>query len=140
MSLKQALTIGKLAQAAAVNVETIRFYERKNLIKQPKKLGTFRHYPASDIARIGFIKRSQALGFTLKEAKELLDLKINDQAKCGDVLAKTQQKINEIDQKIMDLNAMRKSLEGLADCCEDTSIPLSDCPILECFMLKNKDL
>jgi len=102
------------------------------------KQGSFRYYPHEFITRIRFIKRSQELGFTLSEAKELLDLKILDQAKCGDVLSKTEEKIVEINQKIKDLKRMKKSLEGLANCCEDRSIPLSDCPILDCFMEKVK--
>ena len=98
--MKESLTIGKLAASADVGVETIRFYERKGILKQPKKIGTFRTYPEEYIARIRFVKRSQELGFTLQETKELLDLKIKDQAKCSDVLSKTEIKINEINQKI----------------------------------------
>lgn len=135
-NMKQALTIGKLADASGVGVETIRFYERKGILKQPRKLGSFRHYPDEYIARIRFIKRSQELGFTLKETKELMDLKIKDQAKCSDILVRTEEKIGEIENKINDLKRMKKSLEGIALCCGDTSIPLSDCPILECFMTK----
>jgi Hg(II)-responsive transcriptional regulator len=136
--MKDSLTIGKLADASDVNIETIRFYERKGILKQPKKQGAFRYYPNEYIARIRFIKRSQELGFTLKETKELLDLKIKNQAKCSDVLSKTEEKIIEIDQKISDLKKMKKSLEGLANCCVDTNQPLSDCPILECFMDKKE--
>ena len=134
--MNESLTIGKLASAAGVNVETVRFYERKGLLRQPKKRGTFRYYPHDYIAKIQFIKRSQDLGFTLKEAKELLDLKLKDEAKCSDVLEKTEEKIGEINAKIKDLKQMKKSLEGLAKCCEDESVPLSDCPILDCFMVK----
>ncbi len=128
------LTIGKLGAAAGVNVETIRFYERKGLIKQPKKTHGFRKYPPEYIARIRFIKRSQELGFTLKEAKNLLDLRVRGKAKCGDVLDKTESKIHEIDEKIKDLKKMKKSLLKLADCCADRSIPINDCPIIDCFM------
>lgn len=134
ISMEDKLTIGKLANSSEVSVETIRFYERKGILKQPKKQGTFRHYPEEYITRIRFIKRSQELGFTLKETKELLDLKIKNQSRCSDVLSKTEEKIQEINQKISDLKKMRKSLEGLAGCCVDTNQPLSDCPILECFI------
>lgn len=138
MVMKESLTIGKLADASDVNVETVRFYERKGILRQPKKQGAFRHYPNDYIARIRFIKRSQELGFTLKETKELLDLKIKNQAKCSDVLSKTEEKITEIKQKINDLKKMKKSLERLASCCVDANQPLSDCPILECFMDKKE--
>lgn len=130
------LTIGRLAEASGVGVETVRFYERKGLIQQPKKQGSFRYYPEEYSARIRFIKRAQELGFTLKEVAELLELKIKSQTKCSAVLDKAQGKINEINEKISDLERMKKSLLKLADCCEDTSLPLSDCPILECFMEK----
>lgn len=136
MTMKESLTIGKLASASGVSVETIRFYERKGILKQPRKQGAFRHYPDEYIARVQFIKRSQELGFTLKESKELLDLRIKNQSKCSDVLSKTEEKILEIDQKIKDLKQMKKSLQGLVNCCEDTSLPLSECPILECFMVR----
>lgn len=139
MGMKESLTIGKLADASGVSVETVRFYERKGILKQPKKNGAFRHYPDDYIARIRFIKRSQELGFTLKETKELLDLKIKNQAKCSDVLSKTEEKISEINQKIIDLKKMKRSLEGLASCCVDANQPLSDCPILECFMDKKEN-
>jgi Hg(II)-responsive transcriptional regulator len=129
-------TIGKLADASDVNVETIRFYERKGILKQPKKQGAFRYYPNEYIARIRFIKRSQELGFTLKETKELLDLRIKNQAKCSDILSRTEKKITEIEQKISDLKKMKKSLEGLTKCCVDIHQPLSDCPILDCFIDK----
>lgn len=131
--MKESMTIGKLASAAHVNVETIRFYEKKGILKQPNKQGAFRYYSAEYITRIRFIKRSQELGFTLSETKELLDLKIKNQAKCSDVLTKTEEKILEINKKIIDLKQMKKSLELLADCCEGSDQALSDCPILDCF-------
>lgn len=131
------LTIGKLGAAAGVHVETIRFYERKGLIKQPKKTDGFRKYSSDYIARIRFIKRSQELGFTLKEAKNLLDLRVRDKALCSDVLDKTEGKIHEIDEKIRDLKKMKKSLLRLADCCLERNIPIDDCPILDCFMEKS---
>jgi MerR family mercuric resistance operon transcriptional regulator len=131
---EKKLTIGKLADASKVTVETIRFYERKGLIEQPAKQGGFRYYSQDLIKRIWFIKRSQELGFTLKEAKELLELTVKKESKCNDILAKTEVKITEIDAKIKDLKKMKKSLQGLADCCESRDMPLSDCPVLDCFI------
>ncbi len=128
------LTIGRLAKRASVNVETVRFYERRGLLKQPRKKGAFRHYPETDIQRIRFIKRCQELGFTLKEAKELLDIKIKSQAKCGDVLTKTNQKIDEVEQKIRDLRKIKKSLKKIERCCTEDNGLLSDCPILDSFL------
>ncbi|WP_127717145.1 MerR family DNA-binding protein [Halobacteriovorax sp. HLS] len=134
MNMNEALTIGKLAVASNVNVETVRYYERTGILKQPKKQGSFRYYSQDYVLRIKFIKRSQELGFTLKETKELLDLRIKDQAKCSDILNKTEEKISEINKKIKDLKKMKRSLEGLANCCVDENQPLSDCPILDCFI------
>ncbi len=131
--MKEKLTIGKLAEAANVNIETIRFYERKELIKQPQKVGSFRTYSDDYVQRVIFIKRAQELGFSLAEIGELLALRIKKASKCSDVLERAEQKIAEIDLKIKDLKRMKKSLKGLADCCEDTSLPLSECPILDCF-------
>ncbi|OIQ15545.1 MAG: hypothetical protein BM556_18065 [Bacteriovorax sp. MedPE-SWde] len=128
------LTIGKLATASNVSVETIRFYERKELIKQPEKQGGFRYYPTDLIKKIWFIKRSQELGFTLKEVKELLELTVKKKSRCNDILIRTETKIDEINEKIKDLKRMKKSLEGLAKCCDSREMPLSDCPVLDCFI------
>lgn len=132
--MNELMTIGTLAQNSGVNVETIRFYERKELLVQPQKQGGFRYYPRDYITRIRFIKRSQELGFTLSETKELLELQIRNHAKCADVLTKTNEKIKEIDSKINDLKRMKKSLVGLANCCVKEDQPLSECPILDCFI------
>lgn len=131
--MNKPLTIGKLASASGVGVETIRFYENKELIKKPAKNGGFRHYPYDYVTRIQFIKRAQELGFTLAEVKELLNLRVQKLSKCSDVLNKTESKIIEIDEKIKDLKRMKKSLQTLANCCEDKNASLSECPILEHF-------
>lgn len=136
--MSSELTIGKLAKQANVSVETIRFYERRGLLKQPRNSTGFRKYPTDYINRIQFIKKSQDLGFTLNESKELLELKLQSKAKCSDVLDRTQEKISEINQKIADLKKMKKSLEKLANCCLDKSIPLSNCPILDEFLKVEK--
>jgi|SRR5690606_14541474 len=129
--MKEKMTIGSLAAASGVNLETIRFYERKGLLKQPQKIGAFRYYPEAYITRVKFIKRAQELGFTLAEANELLNLKIKNQSKCVDVLTKTNQKIEEIDKKMADLKRMKKALVKLATCCATKDQSLSDCTILE---------
>ena len=84
MSMKEThFTIGKLAKKAGVKIDTVRFYERKGLIKQPSNTSGYRKYPLEDAIKIRFIKRTQELGFTLKEAKELLELKVSKTAKCS---------------------------------------------------------
>jgi MerR family mercuric resistance operon transcriptional regulator len=131
-----SLTIGKLAKEAQVNVETIRFYERKKLIQQPEKQGGFRYYPQDDISRIRFIKRSQELGFTLTEIAELLALSLTDQARCADILEKAQQKIDEIEKKIADLDNIKTSLKQLKTCCDNPEVPIKDCSVLDTFKEK----
>lgn len=127
-------TIGKLAQAASVTVETVRFYERKGLIKQPEKQSGFRYYPESDIHKIRFIKRAQELGFSLSETQNLLTLTLEDTTCCQDVLSKTQEKMEEVDKKIHDLQKIKTALANLKNCCDDPKVPLKECPILDYFM------
>lgn len=116
-----SLTIGKLARSADVNVETIRYYQRIGLLEVPRKpFGGFRKYPASDIARIHFVKRAQRLGFTLKEIAELLSL---GEGRCDDVRALAEQKRALIDAQIKDLNAMRAVLDRLIHSCIEDDEP-----------------
>lgn len=135
--MAELFTIGKLAASSDVGIETIRFYERKGILRQPKKRGSFRQYPSEYVDRILFVKRSQELGFTLKEAKGLLDLRVKDHAKCGDVMMKAEVKIKEIREKIRDLNRMKDSLVEIVNCCEDRSLSLTECPILDSFVRGN---
>lgn len=128
--MKERLTIGKLAQASGVNVETVRFYERQGLIKQPPKGSSFRIYPESYIARIVFIKKAQELGFSLQEAKGLLMLGEEGPSNCVDYLAMSEAKIKQIEQKIADLHKMKRSLEALASCCDSKE----ECELIDCFL------
>jgi MerR family mercuric resistance operon transcriptional regulator len=127
------LTVGKLAQAAGVGVETIRFYERRGLLQQPeKKARGYREYAPDDVARIRFIKDAQALGFTLQEIGELLQLEADGRAQCGDVQARAEQKIELVDRKIAELTRMRAELTRLAACCPSDQ-PLSECRLTNCL-------
>ncbi|MFC6050407.1 MerR family DNA-binding protein, partial [Methylobacterium hispanicum] len=100
-------TIGKAAREAGVGVETIRFYERQGLIAQPAKGAGYRTYPPEVIARIRFIRQAQRIGFSLKEAQELLALRADPQADCGDVRARARHKIAEVDARIAELLRVR---------------------------------
>jgi MerR family mercuric resistance operon transcriptional regulator len=126
-------TIGKLAKSAAVGVETVRFYERKGLIKRPSKNGSgFRQYAADDSLRIRFIKRAQELGCTLREVKELLELNATRRTTCSDYSVRIERKLAEIDGKIKDLLRMKRALnEALATCGESPRD--TECRILDCF-------
>ena len=130
----EALTIGKLAEKAEVGVETIRFYERKGLIKKPtSKQGAFRVYPNELISKINFIKKAQDLGFTLSEVKELLELNTKPRVTCGTVKIKTLEKGEEIKAKIADLERMKSSLEKLACACDASQDSIKQYKVQECF-------
>ena len=134
MSMKEThFTIGKLAKKAGVKIDTVRFYERKGLIKQPSNTSGYRKYPLEDAIKIRFIKRTQELGFTLKEAKELLELKVSKTAKCSTVKEKTELKISEVELKIKDLRRIRKTLKNLSEACGRKNLSTTECPILESF-------
>jgi MerR family mercuric resistance operon transcriptional regulator len=128
------MTIGKLAKAAGVGVETIRFYERKGILKRPaKKEGGFRYYPMDEASRIRFVRRAQELGFTLKEVKELLDIQSKRKLTGKQVEQKAKEKIQEIKEKISDLKQMEDSLEKLAQICGRGTQAIQECKIFDCF-------
>lgn len=128
------LTIGKLAGAAGVGVETIRFYERKGLIKRPpKREAGFRRYPLEDVARVRFIKRAQELGFTLREVKEVLSLQSGRRFTGSEVKRRAERKIEEISRKMADLARMKDSLEKLGRACGEGEQAVRECRIFDCF-------
>lgn len=126
-----ALTSGKLAKEAGVNLETIRFYERKSMLPRPPRAASgYRLFPREAIQRIRFIRRAQQLGFTLKEIKELLALSGSRRTDCGAVRARAERKIVEIERKIAALNAMKDALTEISAACGGNSRALR-CPMLE---------
>lgn len=128
---EDGLTIGQIAKAASVNVETVRYYERRGLIPAPPRRSSgYRQYPARTVARIRFIKRAQELGFSLREIAGLLALRVDPETTCADVRSRAEAKIGEIEEKIRDLRRMRKALDRLASTCRGKG-PTSECPILE---------
>lgn len=125
------MTIGELANVAGVGVETIRFYERKKLITQPKRpLAGFRRYDEEAARRIRFIRQAQELGFTLAEIRQLLELRLDPRRSCADVKHEAETKIVDIDQKIAALRVMRKALVEVTESCSGEG-PTSECPILD---------
>ncbi len=129
----EKITIGKLAEMAGVGVETVRFYQRKELLREPKTQSGFRTYNDEDAQRIIFIKKAQDLGFTLSEVKELLELNTKPRMTCGTVKIKTSAKIKEIEEKITDLNRMKASLEKLAFACDANQDSIRQYKVQECF-------
>lgn len=129
--MSKSLTIGKLAAAAGVGRETIRYYERKGLLEEPPRSEAgYRHYPLDAVDRLRFIRRAQELGFTLAEITELLGLRIDEVSACGAVEARARAKLSTVADKIDDLRRIGDALEGLVEKCEARQ-PTSDCPILE---------
>ncbi len=127
----EMLTIGKLAKRVNVNIETIRYYERRGLIPKPRRRESgYREYSDETTKRILFIKRAKDLGFSLKEVDELFSLKISPGTTCSDVKSKAEEKIADIEDKIKTLQRMKKALFKLSKACSGAG-PVSECPILE---------
>lgn len=123
------LTIGTLAASADVGVETVRFYQRKDLLAVPPRAGGIRRYDERDVERLRFIKRAQAAGFTLAEIGELLELDAGDDRVRARELARA--RIAALDAKIAELKDARASLARLAkECGEERAGP---CPIIASF-------
>lgn len=125
------LKIGQVAAQGGVNLQTLRYYEREKLLPEPPRLASgYRVFSEDTVRRVRFIKRAQRLGFTLAEIRELLSLRVDRQDGSGAVRALAKKKIDEIEQKISSLQAMKTALEHLTDKCSGKG-PSSECPILE---------
>lgn len=126
-----ALSIGQVATAGNVNIQTIRYYERRGLFPPPRRTAAgYRQYPDDAVARLRFIKHAQELGFSLDEIQGLLGLRVRHGAACDAVEQKARQKIEVVQQRIRDLQRMKRTLERLAAACAARR-PMDDCPILE---------
>ena len=124
-----SLTIGRLAAAGGVGVETIRYYQRKGLLEQPTRETGIRRYGGGDLRRLRFIKQAQTAGFTLQEIKELLDLDAGEDRSRARALANA--RIHSLEEKIGELMRARDALQRLArECGRGSSGP---CPILTSF-------
>jgi MerR family mercuric resistance operon transcriptional regulator len=127
----QSLTSLSLARAAGVNPQTIRYYERRGLIPRPPRTGAgYRQFPPDTLRRVRFIRQAQALGFTLKEIRALLDLRVRPGIGCADIRQRAREKIQDIQQKIAALRGMEEALARLASRCRGKG-PAEDCPILD---------
>ena len=124
-----SLTIGKLAMAGGVGVETIRFYQRRGLLEEPTRDGGIRRYGSEDLRRLRFIKKAQTAGFTLEQIRELLSLdQSNDRSRVREL---SQTRLEALEFKIGELKAARDALKGLArECATGEAGP---CPILTSF-------
>lgn len=124
----QNLTIGAFAQAAGVNVETIRFYQRKRLLSEPDKPhGSIRRYGETEVTRVRFVKSAQRLGFSLDEIAELLGL--DDGTHCAQASNLAQRKLKDVREKLADLKRMESVLSQLVRACH-TSRGNVSCPLI----------
>ena len=122
------LTIGALAAEAGVNVETIRFYQRKNLLPEPERpYGSIRRYGAGDLSRVRFIKAAKRLGFTLDEIAQLLQLE--DGTHCSQARAIAEHKLADVRQRLVDLKRMESVLADLVMRCSAGRDKVS-CPLI----------
>lgn len=134
----EKLTIGQLAKRAKVNIQTVRYYERRGLLPEPpRRESGYREYSQSDLARLQFIRHAKELGFSLKEIMELLSLRVDPNTTCLDVKRRTEAKVADVEEKIQALQRMREALTKLAGVCRGRG-PISECPILEA--LDSEDL
>lgn len=128
VAMNEELSIGRLAKMAGVNVETIRYYQRRGLVAEPyKPLGGHRRYAPSAASRVRFIKRAQQLGFTLEEVSSLL--RLEDGQSCRETRLLAEHKLALIEERIADLNRMRRMLKDLIAECALGQRPRS-CPII----------
>lgn len=125
---QDGLTIGAFAKAAGVNVETIRFYQRKGLLPEPDKpYGGIRRYGEGDVARVRFVKSAQRLGFSLDEIAELL--RLDDGTHCDEARALAERKLKDAREKLADLRRIESVLANVVDdCCVNSGTVF--CPII----------
>ena len=126
-----SLKTGELARQAGVNVETLRFYEREGLLPEPpRRTSGYREYPPDTVQRIRFIQRGKELGFTLREIKGLLELRVDPDTTCVELRDRATDKLADVKQKIADLKAIERALKKLINTCSGSG-PVDDCPILK---------
>lgn len=126
----KTLTIGKVATAAAVNIQTVRYYERRGLVPVPRRTPSgYREYGEDAVTRLRFIKHAQELGFSLEEIRELLALRVRPGAACQTVANRTRHKLELVSAKIAHLQRLKSVLDRLAAAC-DSRATTEDCPVL----------
>src|SRR5215467_12384102 len=114
-----AFTIGQLARETGINLETVRYYERRGLLPKPPRTSSgYRLFPIDAAQRLRFIKRAQDLGFSLAEISELLALRVSRRTSSAEVRKRAEGKIDDIERKIRSLESMRKSLRKLTNRCQ----------------------
>jgi MerR family copper efflux transcriptional regulator len=124
------MQIGELAQRAGVNVQTVRYYERRGLMPEPdRKPSGYRVYDERDVLRLKFVLRAKSLGFTLSEIGELLDLRLDPGTTADDVRRRARAKITDTESKIRSLQEMRRVLERIVSACDAHGSP-EECALM----------
>ena len=133
--MPHSYTIARLAGAAGVHIETIRYYQRLKLVPEPPRpVGGIRRYSNADAERLRFIKRAQVMGFTLEEIRSLIALQARRSCRATRELAAT--KLRLVDARIRELRDLRKELAGLvADC--DANTQETQCPVIERLLTRS---
>jgi Hg(II)-responsive transcriptional regulator len=127
----ERMKIGEFAGKAGVNVQTVRYYERRGLLPEPERRESgYREYTPACLERLYFIRRAQELGFTLSEIEGLLSLRTDPRTTAAEVKARADAKVADIESKIRDLRTIQHALEHLAGQCRGGSGPTGDCPLL----------
>jgi Hg(II)-responsive transcriptional regulator len=127
----EVFSIGQVARLSGVGVETIRFYEREGLLEEPaRRASGYRQYAEEAVKQIRFMKRAQQLGFSLKEIRELLMLRVDAETSCEQVKERAAAKLTEVEQKMAELQRMRQALLQVASLCAEEG-PRSRCPLLD---------
>lgn len=124
------MNIGQLARQSGVPIDTVRYYERQQLLPPPARSASgYRIYRADDVARLQFIRRAKALGFTLEEIADLLDISDRRDGGMAQVKRAAAEKLALIDARLRDMQHMRDALSQLVDACPGHG-PLGQCPII----------
>jgi len=128
---RKSYMAGQLAKAANVNIQTVRFYDRQGILKPASRTEAgYRIYDKEGVKRLNFIIQAKELGFSLKEIKEFLALRVQSVQACDRVRKKTTEKLKDIQNKIAHLKKLEKTFRGLIGDCENRVVT-NQCPILE---------
>lgn len=132
-------TIGQLAKRAKCKVETVHYYEKSGLMPEPPRTeGGHRIYELSHIKRLNFIRRCRELGFSIKHIKELLKFIDEPNHYCGEVKAMAMLQAREVQQKIDDLQRLKKALNDMMIKCKGADYSINDCPIIDALYIEDQ--
>ena len=124
-----SIPIGQLSQHSGVNIETVRYYERIGLLPVALRQGRYRSYDGTDVARLGFIRRSRELGFSIKEVRALLELAAGGHESCGEARDLAAIHLHDVRSRIADLRRMERTLAATVRACNDGNN--AGCPLIE---------